>query len=401
MTELSREEKQRYSRHILLPEVGLAGQKKLKQASAIVIGAGGLGSPVSLYLAAAGVGRLALVDFDQVDLSNLQRQVLYNVDDVGKSKAEVARAKLQKLNPEIEVQAHGVRLSESNIMDLLSQYDIVIDGSDNFTTRYLVNDACVILKKPNVHGSIYRFEGQVSVFSAQGGPCYRCLFPVPPPAEAIPNCAEGGVLGVLAGLIGSLEATEAIKLILGQGESLIGKLLVYNALEMQFQKLAIKRKPNCPVCGDNPTITKAIEQVVSCASDEQTVRKAGTISGEAVSASSGTAGGAKGEQCMEITAKELAKRLREQAEIVLLDVRNPDEVAISKIAGSVHIPLPELPQRLNELSKESEMVVYCKSGVRSLRAIQFMQQAGFKHLSNLRGGIIAWANEIDPSLALY
>lgn len=389
MTELSNKEKTRYSRHLLLPEVGEAGQLKLKDASVLVIGAGGLGSPVSLYLAAAGVGRLGIVDFDDVDLTNLQRQVLYTVDDVGQHKAEKAREKLSSINPEIKVESHHIRLNAANVLDILRPYDIIVDGTDNFTTRYLINDACVILKKPNVYGAIFRFEGQVSIFCAPNGPCYRCMFPTPPPPEAVPNCAEGGVLGVLAGAIGTLQATEAIKLILGTGESLIGKILLYNALDMTFQKLNVKKKSTCPVCGDHPTITAPTDEIVLCQTDEMKSTTTQTNEGSPMQA------------IKDIQPKELADRLKSDSRPILLDVRNNDEVAICKIEGAIHIPLPELQARVNELNKDDEMVVYCKSGVRSQRAIFFLQQVGFNKLTNLHGGIMAWANEVDKSLCLY
>lgn len=385
MTELSNTEKQRYLRHLILPEVGEKGQLKLKNASVAIVGAGGLGSPVALYLAAAGVGRLGLIDFDSVDLSNLQRQVLYAVSDVKKSKSETARDKLLALNPEIEVSSHKMRLSAANVMETLADYDLVVDGTDNFETRYLINDACVLSSKPNVYGSIFRFEGQLSVFCTTTGPCYRCLFPVPPEPDAVPNCAEGGVLGVLAGVIGTLQATEAVKLILGEGQPLIGKLLLYNALDMDFQKLAIKRKRDCPVCGEQPTITRPADLSISCANP---VERASTSGGDMHGS--------------DIDVVDVAKILKERAnEILLLDVRNDNEVAFCKIEGSKHIPLNELPTRFNELDKNAETYIYCRSGARSRNAVEYLKQNGFTSLRNVRGGILEWSDKVDSTIPKY
>ncbi|MBX3150309.1 molybdopterin-synthase adenylyltransferase MoeB [Candidatus Obscuribacterales bacterium] len=385
MTELSNTEKQRYLRHLILPEVGEKGQLKLKNASVAIVGAGGLGSPVALYLAAAGVGRLGLIDFDSVDLSNLQRQVLYAVSDVKKSKSETARDKLLALNPEIEVSSHKMRLSAANVMETLADYDLVVDGTDNFETRYLINDACVLSSKPNVYGSIFRFEGQLSVFCTTTGPCYRCLFPVPPEPDAVPNCAEGGVLGVLAGVIGTLQATEAVKLILGEGQPLIGKLLLYNALDMDFQKLAIKRKRDCPVCGEQPTITRPADLSISCANP---VERASTTGGDMHGS--------------DIDVVDVAKILKERAnEILLLDVRNDNEVAFCKIEGSKHIPLNELPTRFNELDKNAETYIYCRSGARSRNAVEYLKQNGFTSLRNVRGGILEWSDKVDSTIPKY
>ena len=385
MTELSNTEKQRYLRHLILPEVGEKGQLKLKNASVAIVGAGGLGSPVALYLAAAGVGRLGLIDFDSVDLSNLQRQVLYAVSDVKKSKSETARDKLLALNPEIEVSSHKMRLSAANVMETLADYDLVVDGTDNFETRYLINDACVLLSKPNVYGSIFRFEGQLSVFCTTTGPCYRCLFPLPPEPDAVPNCAEGGVLGVLAGVIGTLQATEAVKLILGEGQPLIGKLLLYNALDMDFQKLAIKRKRDCPVCGEQPTITRSADLSISCANP---VERASTTGGDMHGS--------------DIDVVDVAKILKERAnEILLLDVRNDNEVAFCKIEGSKHIPLNELPTRFNELDKNAETYIYCRSGARSRNAVEYLKQNGFTSLRNVRGGILEWSDKVDSTIPKY
>lgn len=385
MTELSNTEKQRYLRHLILPEVGEKGQLKLKNASVAIVGAGGLGSPVALYLAAAGVGRLGLIDFDSVDLSNLQRQVLYAVSDVKKSKSETARDKLLALNPEIEVSSHKMRLSAANVMETLADYDLVVDGTDNFETRYLINDACVLSSKPNVYGSIFRFEGQLSVFCTTTGPCYRCLFPVPPEPDAVPNCAEGGVLGVLAGVIGTLQATEAVKLILGEGQPLIGKLLLYNALDMDFQKLAIKRKRDCPVCGEQPTISRPADLSISCANP---VERASTTGGDMHGS--------------DIDVVDVAKILKERAnEILLLDVRNDNEVAFCKIEGSKHIPLNELPTRFNELDKNAETYIYCRSGARSRNAVEYLKQNGFTSLRNVRGGILEWSDKVDSTIPKY
>ncbi len=382
MTELSLSEKIRYARHIILPDVGETGQLKLKSARVLVVGAGGLGSPVSLYLASAGVGKLGIVDFDDVELTNLQRQILYGVDDLKKSKADTAGEKLLSLNPEINIICHKLRLSADNVMSLFADYDIIVDGTDNFSTRYLVNDACVLSGKPNVYGSIYRFEGQLSVFSCSNGPCYRCLFPLPPSGDAVPNCAEGGVLGVLAGVVGCLQATEVIKLIIREGQPLVGKLLLYNALEMEFRKLNIKRKDDCPSCGTNPTITKPVDQDAVC-------QTASTVSGGAPLAS-------------EVEPRVVADILKnDSGRLVLLDVRNYNEVDLCTIRGSVHIPLSELPDRLSELDSSVEMVVYCRSGVRSKMAIDILKQSGFGKLCNLKGGILAWSDQVDSTIPKY
>lgn len=385
MTELTTSEKQRYLRHLILPEVGEEGQLKLKNARVGIVGAGGLGSPVALYLAAAGVGRLGIIDFDNVDVSNLQRQVLYTVSDVNKSKSETAREKLLALNPEIEIISHKIRLTAANVMSTIADYDLIVDGTDNFETRYLINDACVLSSIPNVYGSIFRFEGQLSVFCTKDGPCYRCLFPVPPEADAVPNCAESGVLGVLAGVIGTLQATEAVKLILGEGQPLVGKLLLYNALDMDFQKLAIKRKRDCPVCGEQPTITEPVDLEILCATP--------------VESTSTTGGDMHGS---DIDVTDVAKILKERAnEILLLDVRNDNEVAFCKIEGSKHIPLNELPARFNELDKNAEMYVYCRSGARSRNAVEYLKQNGFTSLRNVRGGILEWSDKVDSTIPKY
>lgn len=378
---LSNSEILRYSRHLLIPQVGLAGQRKLKAASVLVIGTGGLGSPIALYLAAAGVGRIGLVDFDVVEASNLQRQVIHAASTVGELKVESARRRLEDLNPEIEVQTYNEPFTARNAMAIAAAYDIIIDGTDNFPTRYLSNDVCVWLGKPNVYGSIYRFDGQVSVFDARHGPCYRCLFPEPPPPGLVPSCAEGGVLGILPGTIGTLQATEAIKLILGIGEPLIGRLLLYNALEMSFDYVRLRKNPKCRICGEHPEIREPIDYEAFCG-----------VPGHA--ADSGSAE-------LDITAQELAERLNAPQPPLLLDVRETHELEICHLEGAVNIPLPQLPARLAELDSAREMVVFCKAGTRSLRAIHLLTNAGFRKLHNLRGGINAWAREVDPHLPLY
>jgi adenylyltransferase/sulfurtransferase len=376
---LSHDEIRRYSRHLLLPEVALSGQVQLKQASVLVVGTGGLGSPVALYLAAAGIGRIGLVDFDMVDYSNLQRQIIHGTGDVGRPKLHSARDRIVEINPNVEVVLHEQALDSGNALDIIADYDVVIDGTDNFPTRYLTNDACVLLDKPNVYGSIFRFEGQASVFDARRGPCYRCLFPEPPPPGLVPSCAEGGVLGVLPGVIGTIQATEAIKLILGQGEPLIGRLLLYDALEMSFDEVRLRKNPDCPVCGENPTVTELIDYVQFCGLDPS----------EAL------------EPTWEITARQLKEELDEGNGLVLLDVREPHEWQIAHLEGALLIPQNDLPERLHELDSADEIVVYCHSGVRSARAVNLLRDAGFRRLKNLRGGITAWANTVDPSMPQY
>uniref|UniRef100_A0A7C2JWU6 Molybdopterin-synthase adenylyltransferase n=1 Tax=Schlesneria paludicola TaxID=360056 RepID=A0A7C2JWU6_9PLAN len=379
LPDLSPQEIARYSRHLIMSEVALEGQQRLKAARVLLIGAGGLGSPLGLYLAAAGVGHLGIVDDDVVDLSNLQRQVLHATQDIGRPKIESAAERLHALNPEIELTTHAVRIRSANALDLIRPYDLVIDGTDNFPTRYLVNDACVLLGKPNVYGSIFRFEGQATVFAPPQGPCYRCLYPEPPPPGLTPSCAEGGVLGVLPGVIGCLQATEAIKLILGRGEPLIGRLLLYDALAMSFRELRIHRDPQCPVCGDHPTIRELIDYEDFCGLRNPSA----TASQE------------------ETTVEELKARLDRGEDFDLLDVRNPEEWQICHIAGARLIPLPELPARLHELDSTRELVVHCKSGQRSTRAVALLREAGFQRVRNLRGGILEWARLIDPSLPTY
>jgi adenylyltransferase/sulfurtransferase len=374
----------RYSRHLIMPEVALDGQKRLKAARILLIGAGGLGSPLGLYLAAAGIGRIGLVDFDVVDFSNLQRQVLHGTPDVGRPKLQSAKDRLQAINPEVQIDLYETRLTSANALAIFEPYDIVIDGTDNFPTRYLVNDACVLLKKPNVYGSIFRFDGQASVFYPPQGPCYRCLYPEPPPPGEVPSCAEGGVLGILPGLIGCIQATEAVKLILGKGSALIGRLLLYDALQMTFQEFRVRRNPKCPVCGDKPSITKLIDYEQFCG-----------LRGQEATTS------AASDQQAETTVEELKSRLDRHEKVFILDVRNPEEYQICRIPGSTLIPLPELPQRFRELDSEREIIVHCKSGMRSLKAQQFLQRQGFGGVKNLKGGILAWVDKIDPSMPKY
>ncbi len=378
---LSKEEVQRYSRHLIMPEVGMDGQLKLKRARVLAIGTGGLGAPLGLYLAAAGVGHLGLVDFDVVDNSNLQRQVTFTTADVGKPKSEAAKARLSALNPAIEIVSYETRLTSDNALELFRDYDIIVDGTDNFPTRFLVNDACVLLGKPNGYGSIFRFEGQATVFGAPGGPCYRCLYPEPPPPGLVPSCAEGGVLGVLPGIVGSIQAMETIKLILGVGEPLIGRLLLFDALAMRFRELKLKRNPECPMCGDHRTITKLIDYEEFCG-----------IRGEEAPAMT--------DGIPEISATDLKARQDRGDKLFILDVREPHEYQICNLNGKL-IPLGELPRRVNELDSSVEMVVHCRSGKRSADAIHFLQTAGFKKLWNLKGGVLAWADEVDPKMPKY
>ena len=378
---LSKEEIQRYSRHLIMPEVGLEGQLKLKRARVLTIGTGGLGAPLGLYLAAAGVGHLGLVDFDVVDSSNLQRQVTFTTADVGKPKSEAAKARLTALNPMIDIVSYDTRLTSENALELFRDYDIIVDGTDNFPTRFLVNDACLLLGKPNVYGSIFRFEGQATVFGYPGGPCYRCLYPEPPPPGLVPSCAEGGVLGVLPGIVGSIQAMETIKLILGAGESLVGRLLLFDALAMRFRELKLRKNPTCPMCGEHRKITKLIDYEEFC----------GIRGEEAPAMTNGIP---------EITAKELKARLDRGDNLFILDVREPHEYQICNLNGKL-IPLGELPRRVAELDSSHEMVVHCRSGKRSADAIQFLQKAGFKKLLNLKGGVLAWSDEVDPTMPKY
>ncbi|MDR3573022.1 MAG: molybdopterin-synthase adenylyltransferase MoeB [Anaerolineaceae bacterium] len=381
--DLSNEEILRYSRHLLIPDVGLEGQRKLKAASLLVIGTGGLGSPVAMYLAAAGIGHIGLVDFDVVDESNLQRQVIHGTRRIGDLKVDSARDRILDINPEIEVSTYNVPFTSENAMQIAAEYDVLIDGTDNFPTRYLVNDVCVLSGKPNVYGSIFRFEGQLSVFDARRGPCYRCLFPEPPPAGLVPSCAEGGVLGVLPGTIGTLQATEALKLVLGIGQPLIGKLMIYDALDMRFDFVNLFKNPHCKICGPNPEVTHLIDYEEFCG-----------VPGR---------GHDEGSAGMEwdIDAVELAKRLKQGDPIHLIDVREPHELQISRLPNADLIPLGQLAGRLSELDSAEEIVLFCKMGSRSVRALELLYSAGFRKVKNLRGGINAWARKVDPSMPVY
>jgi len=383
LPELSHEEILRYSRHLLIPDVGLDGQRKLKNSSALIIGTGGLGSPVALYLAAAGVGRIGLVDYDVVDTSNLQRQVIHGTSTVGKLKVESSRAKLLDLNPDIQIDVYNEPFTSANAMRIAKDYDVLIDGTDNFPTRYLTNDVCVFLGKPNVYGSIFRFDGQLSVFHAKEGPCYRCLFPEPPPPGLVPSCAEGGVLGVLPGTIGTLQATEALKVLLGIGESMIGRLLLFNALDMSFDFVKLKKNPKCRVCGPNADIKELIDYEEFCG-----------VPGH--DREDGSAG-----EGLDISALDLKTRITPNSKLILLDVREPHELEISALPGAVNIPLGQLAGRLSELNSADDMVVFCKGGTRSARALELLSSAGFKKVKNLKGGINAWAREVDSNLPIY
>lgn len=383
LPEITREEILRYSRHLLIPEVGMEGQRKLKAASILVIGTGGLGSPVALYLAAAGVGRLGLVDFDVVDRTNLQRQVIHGTSTVGKLKVESARQRLLDLNPDIQIDVYNEPFTSQNARAIASPYDIILDGTDNFPTRYLTNDLCVLTGKPNVYGSIFRFDGQVSVFDARRGPCYRCLFPEPPPPGLVPSCAEGGVLGILPGTIGTLQATEALKLILGIGDPMIGRLLLYNALDSSFDFVKLRKNPNCKVCGTNPTVTDLIDYYEFCG-----------VPG--LDHDEGSAGIG-----WDISARALAAKLKDTNPPMLLDVREPHELEISHLDGAKLIPLGQLASRLSELDTAQEMVVFCKAGTRSARALELLISAGFRKVKNLQGGINAWASQVDLNMPIY
>ncbi|MGB5844751.1 MAG: molybdopterin-synthase adenylyltransferase MoeB [Anaerolineales bacterium] len=373
----------RYSRHLLIPEVGLSGQKKIKAASVLVIGTGGLGSPVALYLAAAGVGRIGLVDYDRVEASNLQRQVIHGTSQLGNLKVTSARQRMLDINPDIQVDVYNEPFTSANAMQIARDYDILIDGTDNFPTRYLSNDVSVLLGKPNVYGSIYRFDGQVSVFDAREGPCYRCLFPEPPPPGLVPSCAEGGVLGVLPGTIGTLQATEALKLILGIGETLKGRLLLFNALDMSFDFVNLRKNPDCKICGPNPEVTELIDYEEFCGVPGHD-HEEGSVGGD-----------------WDIEVGQLAEKLAQGEQIHLLDVREPHELEISRLEGADLIPLGQLAARLSELDSAEEMVVFCKGGTRSARALELLASAGFRKVKNLKGGINAWAREVDPSLPIY
>ena len=377
---LNQDEILRYSRHLILPEVGMEGQLKLKHARVLCIGAGGLGSPVTLYLAAAGVGTLGIVDFDIVDLTNLQRQIIHRTSAVGRSKLDSAAETIAAINPNIDVCKFETRLTSANALEIVRDFDIVVDGTDNFATRYLVNDACVLTGKPNVYGSIFRFEGQASVFATTNGPCYRCLYPEPPPPGVVPSCAEGGVLGILPGLVGVIQATETIKLILGSGESLIGRLLMVDALGMRFRELKVRKNPDCPVCGDHPTVTELIDYEQFCG--VRGAEKPATANIE------------------DMTPEELKQRLDAGDDLFVLDVREPNEYQICNLGGHL-IPLNDLPKRVSELDSSREIVVHCKMGGRSAKAVDFLKQAGFTRVHNLAGGINAWAERIDPTMPKY
>jgi adenylyltransferase/sulfurtransferase len=381
--ELTREELLRYSRHITLSEIGVAGQQRLKAARVLCVGAGGLGSPAALYLAAAGVGTLGLVDFDAVDLSNLQRQILHATSDVGRPKLESARARLQAINPHVRIELHPKALRAANAIDLVSAYDIVLDGSDNFGTRYVVNDACVIAGKPNVYGSIFKFEGQAAVFAVPSGPCYRCLHPDPPPAGLVPDCAEGGVLGILPGVVGTLQATEAIKLLLGVGEPLVGRLLLYDALKMRFREVKLPKDRDCPACGAHPTILEPVDLPGYCMPHEH------------------LRGVSSAEPHADITVEDLKARFDRGEMPQLVDVREPYEYEICRIPGAILIPLAQLPARLAEIDPDREVVLQCKVGVRSARAAAFLRAQGFASARNLTGGILAWIDQVDPTLTKY
>ena len=378
---LSNEEILRYSRHLIMPEVGMEGQLKLKRARVLLVGTGGLGAPLGLYLAAAGVGTLGIVDFDKVDFTNLQRQIAFGTSDVGRTKIEAAAERLGNLNPEIQIKSHETQLTSENALEIFRDYDIIVDGTDNFPTRYLVNDACVLLGKPNVYGSIFRFEGQASIFGYPDGPCYRCLYPEPPPPGLVPSCAEGGVLGVLPGIIGSIQAMETLKLILKTGDPLVGRLLLFDALGMKFRELKLRKNPDCPVCGTKPSITKLIDYAEFCG-----------IRGEEAPAPQTSV--------PEITPRELKARLDRGDDLYILDVREPHEYQICNIGGHL-IPLGDLSRRVNELDSAREIVAHCRSGKRSAEAAEFLRKAGFKKIWNLKGGILAWSDEVNSSVPKY
>jgi adenylyltransferase/sulfurtransferase len=383
LPELTTDDLSRYSRHLILPEVGMEGQQKLKAARVLCVGTGGLGSPLALYLTAAGIGTLGLVDFDVVDSSNLQRQIIHSTKDIGRKKLDSAEEKLKALNPSINIVKHDTMLSSANALDIIKDYDIVADGTDNFPTRYLVNDACVILGKPNAYGSIFRFEGQASVFATETGPCYRCLYPEPPPPGLVPSCAEGGVLGILPGLVGVIQATEVIKLILGKGEPLIGRLLLVDALNMRFRELKLRKNPECPVCGENPTVTQLIDYQHFCGIVPETPQEKNVKNG-----------------IPQITVKELKARRDTGEDFFLLDVREPYEYQIAQIGGTL-IPQNDVPNRLAEIPRDRDIIVQCRSGARSQRIAELLQQAGYTSVANLAGGILAWSDEIDPSVQKY
>ena len=387
LPELTNDELGRYSRHLILPEVGMEGQQRLKAAKVLCVGTGGLGSPLALYLAAAGIGTLGLIDFDVVDASNLQRQIIHSTKDIGRKKIDSAQEKLNALNPALNVVKHDTMLTSANALEIFAQYDIIADGTDNFQTRYLVNDACVLLKKPNAYGSIFRFEGQASVFATEEGPCYRCLYPEPPPPGLVPSCAEGGVLGILPGLVGVIQATEVIKLILGKGEPLIGRLLLVDALTMRFRELKLRKNPDCPVCGANPTVTELIDYNQFCGIAPEPAQAAQVKNG-----------------IPQISVRELKTRLDKKEinndNFLLLDVREPYEFQIAQIGGKL-IPQNDVPHRLSELNPEQEILVHCRSGARSQKIAELLKANGFQKVSNVAGGILAWSDEIDPTVQKY
>jgi adenylyltransferase/sulfurtransferase len=380
---LSKDEILRYSRHLIMPEVGMEGQVKLKAAKVLLVGAGGLGSPLGLYLAAAGIGRIGLVDFDVVDYTNLQRQVIHGTSDVGRKKLDSASDRMLEINPHIRIDRHELPLNSENALDILKEYEIIVDGTDNFPTRYLVNDACVLLGKPNVYGSIFRFEGQATVFAYEGGPCYRCLYPEPPPPGLVPSCAEGGVLGILPGTVGLIQATETVKLILGIGEPLVGRLLLYDALGMRFRELKLRKNPECPACGTHRTITKLIDYQEFCGIPHHEPAPAA------------------GSSEWEIDPVEVKSKMERGDRFVLIDVREPHEYQICRIPNARLIPLGELPKRVHELDSAEEIVAHCKSGMRSGKAVDFLKTAGFRKVKNLKGGILAWSDKVDPSVPKY
>lgn len=380
--DLTNEEIGRYSRHLIMPEVALDGQKKLKAAKVLTIGAGGLGSPLAMYLAAAGVGTIGIVDFDVVDESNLQRQIIHGTDDVGKSKMQSATETIKNINPNVEVIGFEEPLSSENALEIFADFDIIVDGTDNFPTRYLVNDACALLGKPNVYGSIFRFDGQASVFWAEEGPCYRCLYPEPPPPGLVPSCAEGGVLGILPGIVGIVQATETVKLILGEGEPLVGRLLLYDALAMSFREMKLRKDPSCPVCGENPTVTELIDYEEFCGVPQAAAQEV-----------------EQNAEVREMTVTELDAKLRNGG-IKVIDVREPHEYDVANI-GAELIPLNTLPDHLDDLNKDEPIAVHCRSGARSAQAVRMMQDAGFKDVVNVRGGILAWSDEVDSSIPKY
>ena len=383
LPELTTEDLSRYARHLILPEVGMEGQQRLKAARVLCVGTGGLGSPLSLYLTAAGIGTLGLVDFDVVDASNLQRQIIHSTRDVGRKKLDSAMEKLNALNPSVRIVKHETMLTSANALEIFKDYDIVADGTDNFPTRYLVNDACVLTGKPNVYGSIFRFEGQSSIFATKQGPCYRCLYPEPPPPGLVPSCAEGGVLGIMPGIIGVIQAAEVIKLILGKGDSLIGRLLLVDALTMRFRELKLRKNPQCPVCGSNPTVTQLIDYQHFCGIAPETPEEKAMKNG-----------------IPQLAVKELKRRIDAGEDVFILDVREPHEYRIAQLGGKL-IPLADVPNRLSEIDRNREVIVQCRSGVRSQRVAEFLKQQGYPRVVNLAGGILAWADEIDPKMQKY